>query len=53
MVLAPDMAAFDQPAVQHFIALAMAPHSQALTRAGPLQTVVKSVSAKQRQRRPA
>jgi hypothetical protein len=38
--------------VLQFIAQAMAPHRQALTAAQPLQTIVKSVSAKQRPRRP-
>ena len=52
IVLTPDMAAFDQPAVQDFIAQAMAPRAQAWAQAAVLQTVIKSVSAKQRSRRP-
>ena len=52
IVLDTGMAAFDKPEVQHFIALALAPHNAALAQAGKLQTVIKSVSAKQRSRRP-
>ena len=42
----------DCPDVLQFIAQAMAPHAQALEAARPLQTIVKSVLAKQRPRRP-
>lgn len=42
----------DQPNVRQLIAQALAPHQQALADAPPLQTLVKSVSAKQRPRRP-
>ena len=42
----------DRPDVLQLIAQAVAPHAQALAAAQPLQTVVKSVSAKQRPRRP-
>jgi hypothetical protein len=42
----------DRRDVLQLIALAMAPHAPALAAAQPLQTIVKSVSAKQRPRRP-
>jgi len=42
-----------EPAIQTLIAQAMEPHREELLRAGPLKTVVKVVSAKQRSRRPA
>lgn len=42
----------DRPDVLQLIVQAMAPHQEALAAAQPLQTVVKSVSAKQRPRRP-
>ena len=41
-----------EPAVQGLIAQALSPYQEALLRAEPLQTAVKSVSAKQRSRRP-
>ena len=52
IVLDSGMTAFDAPEVRHFIALAMSPQADALARAQKLQTVIKSVSAKQRPRRP-
>ena len=42
-----------EPAVKALIAQATEPHREALHRAKPLQTIVKSVSPKQRSRRPA
>jgi hypothetical protein len=42
----------DQPAVRALIAQARAPYATALAIAGPLQTLVKAVSTKQRPRRP-
>lgn len=42
----------DQPAVRDLIAQARAPFEAGLASAGPLQTIVKSVSAKQRPRKP-
>ena len=42
-----------QPAVKALIAQAMEPHREALRRGKPLQTIVKSVSPRQRARRPA
>src|SRR5262245_60176359 len=42
-----------EPAVQALIAQAIKPHRKALEGAAPLQTVIKSVSVKQRTRRPA
>ena len=42
-----------EPAVQALIAQAIEPHRKALDGAGPRQTSIKSVSAKQRARRPA
>ncbi len=43
----------DRPEVRQLIAQAVAAHADALAAAPPLQTTVKSVSAKQRTRRPA
>jgi hypothetical protein len=43
----------DRPAVQALIARALAPAAEAFAAAPPLRTIVKSVSAKQRPRRPA
>jgi hypothetical protein len=40
-----------EPAIQALIEQAIHPHREALSRAGPLHTCVKSVSAKQRSRR--
>jgi hypothetical protein len=42
-----------EPEVEALIAQAILPHREALLRAAPLQTIVKSVSGKQRARRPA
>ena len=42
-----------EPAVKALIAQALEPHRKALLGAGPLETIIKSVSAKQRPRRPA
>ncbi len=52
IVLSADLAAFDQPAVRGFIAQALVPRADTWAQAGALQTVIKSVSAKQRPRRP-
>jgi hypothetical protein len=43
----------DRPAVQALITRALAPAAKAFAAAPPLRTIVKSVSAKQRSRRPA
>jgi len=43
----------DRPDIQALIAQAIAPHARALEIAPPLQTEVKSVSSKQRPRRPS
>jgi hypothetical protein len=43
----------DRPEVAALVAQAMAPHAGALDAAPPLRTVVKTVSARQRPRRPA
>jgi len=43
----------DKPAIRRLLDLALAPHAADFAAAPPLQTVVKSVSAKQRERRPA
>ncbi len=43
----------DQPAVQRLLTLALAPHEAEFAAAPPLQTVVRAVAAKQRERRPA
>lgn len=45
--------ALADPAVQALIGQAIDAHREALDRAGPLQTRIKSVSAKQRSRQPA
>lgn len=42
----------DRPAVKRLLDLALAPHEADFAAAPPLQTVVKSVAAKQRSRRP-
>lgn len=42
-----------RPAVQQLLTLALAPHEADFAAAPPLQTVIKSVAAKQRARRPA
>lgn len=52
IVLSAPMAEFDAPAVQAFIELALAPQADGLARAASLRTIVKSVSGKQRSRRP-
>jgi hypothetical protein len=44
---------FDKPAVRALIAQACAPVAEALALAPPLHTVIKTVAAKQRARRPA
>ena len=44
---------FDDARVRALIKRALAPHAAALRRAAPLRTIVKSVSARQRPRRPA
>ncbi len=43
----------DKPAVQRLLDLALAPHAADFAAAPPLKTIVKAVSAKQRERRPA
>jgi hypothetical protein len=43
----------DKPAVRRLLDLALAPHEADFAAAPPLQTVVKAISAKQRERRPA
>ncbi|MBY0364794.1 MAG: DUF1801 domain-containing protein [Roseateles sp.] len=43
----------DRPAVQQLLELALAPHAADFAAAPPLQTVVKAVAAKRRERRPA
>jgi hypothetical protein len=42
----------DRPAVQRLLTLALAPHEADFATAPPLQTVVKAIAAKQRERRP-
>ena len=42
----------DKPEVQSLMTQAIQPHLAALERAGPLRTIIKSVSEKQRARRP-
>ena len=42
----------DRPAVRRLLDLALAPHAAGFAAAPPLKTVVKSVAAKQRDRRP-
>ncbi len=43
----------DQPSIRALIEQAIAPHTQAFAAATPLRTVIRSVSAKQRARRPS
>jgi hypothetical protein len=43
----------DQPAIRALVEQAIAPHHAAFAAAAPLRTVIKSVSAKQRARRPS
>jgi hypothetical protein len=43
----------DKPAVRRLLELALAPHAADFAAAPPLATVVKAVSAKRRERRPA
>jgi len=48
-----DAAQLDEAPVRRLLARALAPHQAALRQAEPLRTLIKSVSAKQRTRRPA